>query len=459
MFGWFRPRCPLVTSEKVWVETRMAWLAENLGANRMLEARVIEPTDEFFPGEYRGEDRDAERIFLRLVKYMQIDLRRVELEVVETVGDDETVLGEYHVGSPARVLLKRSLLDDAEALIATIAHELAHEILLGGGLVQGNDEDLERLTDLTMVFLGLGIFGANAALRENHSREGRDSSWSVQKHGYLPMRMYGYGLALFAWSRYETDPEWADHLRLDVREPMRLGLKYLLKTEDSTFDLEQPSPPATSAAEATRRLTHRSASFRHLGLVELLEMGAEAAEATAEVARLLDDGDPEIPGLAARVLGTIGPPAASTFADRLHDMLWSNRPAEREGAAFALGEVRPAEETVIRDLARLLDDPDRAAASAAVTALGKYGDAAQAAGPPLLRKYQAVLVQCDYYQIEEVARALCRVLPDAAAAVREHFEPLGADMAGFAQEYLAAAEEEIEQSACSAEPPPPPAAT
>jgi hypothetical protein len=456
MFGWFRPRCPLVTSEKVWVETRMAWLTENLGASRLREARVIEPTDEFFPGEYRADDGDAKRIFRRLAKFMQIDSGRVELQVVESINADGA-LGEYRAGNPAQVLVLRSLLDDAEALIATLAHELAHEILLGGGLLQGNDDDLERLTDLTMVFLGVGIFGANAALREQHFREGRYSSWSIQKHGYLPMRMYGYGLALFAWSRNEPDPAWAEHLRLDVREPMRKGLRYLLKTEDSTFDLEQPSPPATSAAEVAPRLAHRSASFRYLGLWELVEMGAEAAPAAAEVARLLDDRDAEISGLAARVLGTIGPAAAGAHADRLHDMLWSGRPADREGAAFALGEIRPDDAKVVRDLVRLLDDSDRGVASAAVCALGNYGSAAHGAAQPLLKKYQVLLVQCDYGRIEEVARTLCRVLPDAVAAVREQFEPLGSDLADFAHEFVAAAAEEIEQAARCSDVPQPPA--
>ena len=56
MFGWFRPTCPLATGEKVWVESRMAWLAQNLGMDRMLQAPVVEPTEEYFPDEYQGED-------------------------------------------------------------------------------------------------------------------------------------------------------------------------------------------------------------------------------------------------------------------------------------------------------------------------------------------------------------------------------------------------------------------
>ena len=66
MFGWFQPRCPLRTQEKVWVESRMSWLAAKLGASRMLKAQVIEPTDEFFPDEYHASVESAQRMFDRV---------------------------------------------------------------------------------------------------------------------------------------------------------------------------------------------------------------------------------------------------------------------------------------------------------------------------------------------------------------------------------------------------------
>ena len=32
MLGWLRPRCPLDTGEKMWIEFRMRWLAGKLGS-------------------------------------------------------------------------------------------------------------------------------------------------------------------------------------------------------------------------------------------------------------------------------------------------------------------------------------------------------------------------------------------------------------------------------------------
>src|SRR6185295_18268065 len=98
---------------------------------------------------------------------MQVDTRRVRLEVCEDWTHQDP-LGEYHSGDPATICLNPSQLKDPESLVATLVHELAHEILLGGGLLTDNNEDLERLTDLLPTYLGLGIFGANDVFHEEN---------------------------------------------------------------------------------------------------------------------------------------------------------------------------------------------------------------------------------------------------------------------------------------------------
>jgi hypothetical protein len=59
----------------------MGWLVGQLGSQRMLEARVIEPTDEFFPGEYHSTAEDAEHMLRRLAGYMGIDPAELQLVV------------------------------------------------------------------------------------------------------------------------------------------------------------------------------------------------------------------------------------------------------------------------------------------------------------------------------------------------------------------------------------------
>jgi hypothetical protein len=404
---------------------------------------MIEPTEEFFPDTYDRTPEGAQRLFDRLLDYMQIDQARVRL-VVPADWTDQDPLGRYNQGDPATIDLNPLQLSDPESVVGTLAHELAHEILIGGGLVEDNNEDLERMTDLLPIFLGLGIFGANSALREQSFREGRTSWWSIQKRGYLPMRMHAYGLALFAWARQEALPGWSAHLRLDIREAMLSGLKFLEKTSDTTLDLAWASPTedAPKVTDWVQRLAHRSPSHRLLSLHHLAEHGPAAASACQDIARLLSDSDPDIPGAAAYALAQIGPAATICLPD-LQVLLTSRVASQRVQAAYALGAIARNDSHVISDLLWSLDDNDCEVAGAAAYALGKCGAGDERVASRLLAKYETALIKCDYRQIELVATALLEAVVDAPALVRQHFQPLGYDLCQFAEDCIAEAEKKL----------------
>jgi hypothetical protein len=450
MWNWFQPRCPLDTQEKVWVESRMGWLVGQLGSQRMLEARVIEPTDEFFPGEYRGTEKDAARIFRRLVGYMQIDPAEVQL-IVRTDWGEGNYLGQYLQGETATIYLNPSQLSDTEALVGTLAHELAHHILLGGGHLQDNNEDLERLTDLLPIFLGVGIFEANAKFRDKTVREGRFSWYSARKQGYLPMRMHAYALALFAFARDELQPSWAMHLRLDIAEPMRKGLRFLAKGGDSTFDLSDSSgdAEAPTVEDCVPRLASNSASRRFLALVDLIELGRVAAPAVHAIAERLHDRDGDVACLAADALGAIGPPAG-VCAGQLLDMLHSRKWPHRERAAYALGAIRAHDANVVNDLVRKLDDEVPEVAGAIAYALGQCAAGNETVAQHLLPLYHRALKTCDDRLIHPAATAIHQTAADPAKLVREYFEPMGADLCGFATDCLAEAAEKAKAEGAEA---------
>ena len=109
---------------------RMHWLAQQLGLERMLRTAVLVPTDECFPDDFDGSVHDAERLKAQLCNHMQINPQDVPLRIVEDEQmpgagghDDQEHGGVIHIA--------RSQLGDTEGLIATLAHELAHELLLG----------------------------------------------------------------------------------------------------------------------------------------------------------------------------------------------------------------------------------------------------------------------------------------------------------------------------------------
>ena len=56
-----------------------------------------------------------------------------------------------------KIAINESQFKNPTKLVATIAHELGHVILLGGGKVSPENDGHEYLTDLLTVFYGLGI--------------------------------------------------------------------------------------------------------------------------------------------------------------------------------------------------------------------------------------------------------------------------------------------------------------
>src|SRR5437588_162542 len=218
MFGWFRPRCPVDPPDKVWIERRMTWLARVLGIERCLDAQVVLPTPKFFPDPYDGEEADVRPLLDRVCCYMGVDPGRFDLHFFDKrLDDDRDPLGFYVGGERERIEINRSELADPMSLVGTLAHEVAHAILLGEHHIDPEVADHEYVTDLLTVFLGLGAFTANSVMRESHSLVGQWYMWRISAKGYLSERSFGYALAFFAWMRGENGAAWEEYLRPNVR--------------------------------------------------------------------------------------------------------------------------------------------------------------------------------------------------------------------------------------------------
>lgn len=240
MFG-FRSKLPVTEEERSWVDKGFVRLKGMLGEKRMRDCVVVEPTDEFFPDPWDKSSAGLENIFCRVCEYMQVERGRVDLEIIPDSSELMEDLPEFHFRSndPAglhfgetadeRALIgvRQSLLKDPLTVVATVAHELGHVILLDDGHLSREVEDMEPMTDLVTVYLGLGIFSANASCRFTKFRDERREGWSFSRHGYLPEEAYGYALAVFAKERGETGPSWAAHLSTNVQTYFRRSVAWL----------------------------------------------------------------------------------------------------------------------------------------------------------------------------------------------------------------------------------------
>ncbi|HEV3448808.1 MAG TPA: pentapeptide repeat-containing protein, partial [Gemmataceae bacterium] len=158
-----------------------------------------------------------------------------------------------------------------------MAHELAHVHLLGHGRVSSDEEDHELLTDLLTVFLGFGVIGGNAVIREAYWNTAILSGWNMSRQGYMSMPMYGYALAWFARARGEEKPPWAKHLRADVRSAFKKARRFLKVSEaDKDSAAWQLDVPRQSPDEPVARD----------GFAQPEELPASAEENTPQAAQV-----------------------------------------------------------------------------------------------------------------------------------------------------------------------------
>lgn len=235
MRWWGRAGCPVRPVEQDWIETSLDWMLAEFGPDR-LHGRVLLPTDDFFPGTYRRSRVDVRTVLGLLCAHMGIDPARIELEHYGDDLDDRLAahvplnFGSQGAAGHHRLRDGRSVIgiEDEQAnapmaLVATIAHELGHVLLLGDGRISPGRKDHEPLTDLVGVFFGLGVFAANAAFEFARG----ENSYRTSRLGYLTEPMFGYALARYAWLRGETDPPWARHLDTNPRAFLKRGLRHL----------------------------------------------------------------------------------------------------------------------------------------------------------------------------------------------------------------------------------------
>ena len=411
---------PITTWEKTWTESRMRWFADSLGIHHLLDARVILPTPVYFPVVYRRDADSARRLLDRLADYMGMGHEAIALEVLDV--DRPAGPSACYDPETATLFVGAEHLGDAQELLALFARELSYALLLDRGILTEDVDHPQAVVELFPVFLGVGVFGANAAVYERSGQAGLMSWWVVGRQGHLPARILGYAHALFAFVRGEEELPWAAALRPDAAVPLREGLLYLRRTGDSLFHPDTiHSPrgrPTVMELAATVRVGTPSA--RLAALWELYEKGPAAADAVDAVIECLGDRDMCIPGEAARVLGVIGP-AATPAVPLLLEALHAGQSETRAGAAEALGCLRPDLDIAIPELTALLQDSNLAVVQSAAQALAAFGKRAGASASRLLDVLRKALIECDETTTAIAAGALFATTSDLKQRLREHF--------------------------------------
>ena len=290
LFGWGRPKCSVDVREKAWIETRLRWLGEQFGVKRLSQCSAILPPEMRFHETFDATPEAAQSLFEQVCRFMEVNPSQVKLKIKPE--EEMTELAGYYESGVVHVV--DAILGHPIALTSTMAHELAHHILIGRNLLDG-DQDMEWTTDLTPIVFGLGIFSANATIYDRYDRSAQYVYYTV-KHGYLPSRMFGYALALHSWLSIHRAPDLSEYLRHDAADAYRSGLHYLRSTEDSLLRPENlyrhdsnPSP-----RQLIESLERGTGSEKIAAFWELAGRGEAAGNAAMDVAAWLTDRSPTI---------------------------------------------------------------------------------------------------------------------------------------------------------------------
>lgn len=214
-----------------WVTDRFSWLVTTLGPKTFFEhTKLVLPTRSFFKTGGGTDEATASAIFDEVRAHMGVDHWPVRLTPLGTVSDDfgaatyETsqVAGTFYTpqDGPAVITYRPGLMRTPKAFIGTLAHELAHYILAPHvHTAPGGEEEHELLTDLTVIYAGLGVIDLQGA---------RDVGWK----GYLTSDTRAYALATFLRLK-DLDPELATPF-LDTY--LKGRMKRALKQRDERAD-------------------------------------------------------------------------------------------------------------------------------------------------------------------------------------------------------------------------------
>jgi hypothetical protein len=172
-----------------WVMDSMHWLLEEFGREPLQRPTVLPPA--LLGSRFDSTQAATRSLFATMCRRMDVPLDQVELRFGPPSQPTSIATSNAHstavpmstctvpVGRWTRenarsvVIVSPRLLSDPVVLVAVLAHELGHELLVGSGRVKASRADHESLTDLLTVFYGFGIVAAYASLALPRHPSGR----------------------------------------------------------------------------------------------------------------------------------------------------------------------------------------------------------------------------------------------------------------------------------------------
>jgi hypothetical protein len=218
-----------------WLFATAEWQIDALGMTRTVPegAKIVLPTAEDFPVDASLEGEAlAHDYFGFVVEHANLGAFRFEL-VEDSRSPAEILRGVPHAMTgplvptgdddplePDDVLPVHYSLDSIctpELLVASLALDMAHYVAQCGEPPPGSESAFGAAVDVTAVWLGFGVFVANAALLPRAFERGGLVGFGVSRVGSLSQLELSYALALRIASIGADCSEIRPHLRTNPR--------------------------------------------------------------------------------------------------------------------------------------------------------------------------------------------------------------------------------------------------
>ena len=388
----------------------MTLLASQIGTARFFDSDII------LPRQVKGVPIRIENlaeIKLAFQEQLPSPTRPLAIARNASMRNDQT----YQLDGETLYFSNRLLENDQDA-IATLLHQLSRNWFLQQSGNSWSPDELDWYSDLLPVYLGWGIFGANTTVFSRSDRIGEFENWQVDRHRILTSRMFGYGIALFAWGHNERAPDWHRLLRPDAKIPFQRMLKYLWKTDDSYFQPATLTPPAhDNSRDLYRKLESSSNSILISTLWEIQSRGVFETDFIAPIANCLRHRDPCVRYEALNTLG-LGKTLPDAVIQRVARLMSDSSEQVRAAAVTLIGSLQTRENEDVYGVGHLLLDTCEIVVKASADAITSLAPSDEYLSKNLQKALRKSLVHCNF----ELARALVRASVSLKADTTKTFD-------------------------------------
>lgn len=467
MFGLFAPRCPLNLGLKVWTERRFRDIGEELGASHIRGVTVVEPDTEIVPHSDEPDEL-IQAMFERVCGWMEVSPQSLRLRVtsgldmadllaVQSHGRIQAAKSLYRIPSSederAELIISTQIDLEPARLLAIIARGVAHDVLRTRVPDLFEAEDRLSTIDLVPAFFGLGIFVANSTVREVHGEHGTYSTFQLSRAGHLSAEVHSYALALFAWARGEQMSDWTRRLRLDARETMKGGLRFLTKTGDCIFEADSFGHRSRldSLSDLRRALAEDSPTLQMNALLNLENRPDDCRQLTREMISLLKTRDRDQRAQTVQTLAV----CIGESEDALEAILnLYDDPAVP--VRFAVAQVlRPGsadDESCIRTLTALLPDREPGVCVQAASRLLEFESLPEELLRPAIDLLCQGNIRCDGSMMRRALQLLDRLSSDVPTLLQAELdEESQAAITDLAEEVLGSVSTSVSDGSASPE--------